>query len=112
MPGLTGKEMAAELQRRFPGLTVLHLDDLAHPLGADLPPEISAIAKPFSMEELMLRVNAVLKRSMGIAPKEEGPSSYAIGALTFDPRKQMLKRKIRPKGSLRSLYRMSKVFPR
>ena len=29
-----------------------------------------------------------------------------------DPRKLMLKRRIRPKGSLRSLYRMSKVFPR
>jgi putative sterol carrier protein len=29
-----------------------------------------------------------------------------------DPRKQMLKGRIRPKGSLRSLYRMSKVFPR
>ena len=29
-----------------------------------------------------------------------------------DARKQMLKRKIRPKGSLLSLYRMTKVFPR
>jgi|SoiMethySBSTD1v2_1073268.scaffolds.fasta_scaffold167658_2 DNA-binding response OmpR family regulator len=62
MPGLTGKEMAAELQRRFPGLTVLHLDDLAHPLGADLPPEISAIAKPFSLEGLLAAVAHLLKR--------------------------------------------------
>ena len=29
-----------------------------------------------------------------------------------DPRRQLLKLKIRPRGSLRSLYRMSKVFPR
>jgi ribonucleotide reductase beta subunit family protein with ferritin-like domain/putative sterol carrier protein len=29
-----------------------------------------------------------------------------------DPRRQMLRGRIRPKGSLRSLYRMSKVFPR
>jgi len=61
MPGLTGKEMAAELQRRFPGLTVLHLDDMAHPLGADLPPEISAIAQPFSMEGLLAAVAYLLK---------------------------------------------------
>ncbi len=35
-----------------------------------------------------------------------------VVAAREDPRKLMLKRKIRPKGSLRSLYRMSKVFPR
>jgi putative sterol carrier protein len=29
-----------------------------------------------------------------------------------DPRRLMLKLKIRPRGSLRSMYRMSKVFPR
>ena len=61
MPGLTGEQMAAELRRRFPGLTVLHLDDLAHPLGASLPPEISAIAKPFSMEGLLAAVAHLLK---------------------------------------------------
>ena len=35
-----------------------------------------------------------------------------VVAAREDPRKLMLRRKIRPKGSLRSLYRMSKVFPR
>jgi putative sterol carrier protein len=35
-----------------------------------------------------------------------------VVAAREDPRKQMLKGKIRPRGSLRSLYRMSKVFPR
>jgi putative sterol carrier protein len=35
-----------------------------------------------------------------------------VVAAREDPRKLMLKRKIRPKGSLRSLYRMSKAFPR
>ena len=35
-----------------------------------------------------------------------------VVAAREDPRKQMLKRRIRPRGSLRSLYRMSKVFPR
>jgi DNA-binding response OmpR family regulator len=43
------------------------------------------------MEELMLRVNAVLRRSKGIAPKEELPASYPIGSFSFDPRKQLLR---------------------
>ena len=48
------------------------------------------LTKPFVMEELLLRVNAVLKRSKGIEPKEELPASYAIGTFSFDPRKQLL----------------------
>ena len=48
------------------------------------------LTKPFSMEELLLRVNAVLRRSRGIAPKEELPPSYPIGKFSFDPRKQLL----------------------
>lgn len=61
MTGLTGDQMVAELRRRFPGLPVLHLEDLAHPLGAELPPEISALAKPFSVEGLLATVAHVLK---------------------------------------------------
>lgn len=49
------------------------------------------IVKPFGMEELILRIQAVLKRSMGILPKEELPASYPIGSFTFEPRKQILK---------------------
>ena len=37
------------------------------------------LTKPFSMEELLLRVSAVLKRARGIQPKEEGPTAYEIG---------------------------------
>jgi two-component system, OmpR family, response regulator len=48
------------------------------------------LTKPFSMEELLLRVSAVLKRARGIQPKEEGPTSYAIGGFHFDMRKQHL----------------------
>jgi DNA-binding response OmpR family regulator len=61
MPGLTGEQMAAELRRRFPGLPILHLDDLAHPLGAELPPEIRSLANPFSVEGLLAAVAHLLK---------------------------------------------------
>ena len=48
------------------------------------------ITKPFSMEELLLRVNAVLKRSHGLVPKEEAPTKYELGSFVFDVRKQVL----------------------
>jgi DNA-binding response OmpR family regulator len=49
------------------------------------------ITKPFSMEELLLRVGAVLRRSNGVAPKEPEPDHYAIGNSTFEPRLQILR---------------------
>lgn len=48
------------------------------------------LTKPFSMEELTLRMQAVLKRTRGLAPKEEVPTRYTLGGFTFDARKQTL----------------------
>lgn len=48
------------------------------------------ITKPFSMEELLLRIDAVLRRSWGIAPQEERQTSFTLGKFTFDARKQVL----------------------
>ncbi len=48
------------------------------------------MTKPFSMEELLLRVSAVLRRSKGVEPKVPEPEEYIIGATTFQPRKQLL----------------------
>jgi DNA-binding response OmpR family regulator len=49
------------------------------------------ITKPFSMEELLLRANAVLRRSRGAQPKEAEPDEYVLGSSRFDPRKQLLR---------------------
>lgn len=49
------------------------------------------LTKPFSMEELLLRIGAVLRRAKGVQPKPEEPDRYTIGGTEFEPRKQVLR---------------------
>ncbi len=53
-------------------------------LGAD-----DYMTKPFSMEELLLRIEAILRRSALIKPEEEH-DIFKIGKLTFNAKKQTL----------------------
>jgi DNA-binding response OmpR family regulator len=48
------------------------------------------LTKPFSMEELLLRINAVLRRSVGQAQPAERETVFTLGSATFDARKQVL----------------------
>ena len=50
------------------------------------------ITKPFSMEELLYRIEAILRRS-GNAPVSLREGPYSIGSFIFDPLKQMLSHK-------------------
>ena len=54
-------------------------------IGAD-----DYITKPFSMEELMFRIEAILRRVRG--KKNRDRTHYKIGSFTFDTQKQILAR--------------------
>ena len=70
---LTARSMKED---RIEGLTI----------GAD-----DYVTKPFSMEELLLRIRAVLRRSGKDAEPE--PALFAIGGFTFDYAKRVLERR-------------------
>lgn len=94
MPVKDGFTLAKEIRQQDKSTPIMFLtaksmkqDTLAgFEHGAD-----DYLTKPFSMEELMLRVNAVLRRTKGVQPKREEPDHYALGASTFDVRLQTLR---------------------
>lgn len=94
MPAKDGFTLAREIRAKDPAIPIVFLtaksmkqDTLeGFRAGAD-----DYITKPFSMEELMLRTTAVLRRSRGVEPREVEPEDYLIGASRFDPRKQTLR---------------------
>jgi len=49
------------------------------------------LTKPFSIEELLLRIEAVLKRSSGVIPAENTPQSFTIAGYAFDYQRQTLR---------------------
>lgn len=49
------------------------------------------MTKPFSMEELLLRVNAVLRRTNGVQPPPEQPDHFQFGSCAFDTKRQVLR---------------------
>jgi DNA-binding response OmpR family regulator len=92
MPEMDGLKLAREIRAISPDIPVIFLtarnqqEDILEGFrsGAD-----DYITKPFSMEELILRIEAIIRRTTGIqATKKE--DSYPIGHYTFEPLKQIL----------------------
>jgi two-component system, OmpR family, response regulator len=92
MPELDGLTLAREIRKINPSVPIIFLtaksqkEDILDGFrtGAD-----DYITKPFSMEELLYRIQAILKRTSGAAtPRKE--QLYSIGNYSFDPLKQML----------------------
>ncbi|MCE3007651.1 MAG: response regulator transcription factor [Bacteroidetes bacterium] len=90
MPKRDGFELAALLKQQRPTLPIIfttargRIEDKAEgfALGAD-----DYLTKPFSVEELVMRVEAVLKRSQGQATDQD---TYEIGTYQFSYPKRTL----------------------
>lgn len=95
MPEMDGLTLAREIRLSNHEIPIIFLtarnqqEDIIEGFvsGAD-----DYITKPFSMEELLYRIEAILRRSgsSAVSPRE-GP--YSIGSFLFDPLKQMLSHK-------------------
>ena len=91
MPKKDGFTLAQEIRTFNSEVPIIFLtakslkDDILEgfKIGAD-----DYITKPFSMEELVLRIEAILRRVKGKKGKEV--TMYKIGAFTFDTQKQTL----------------------
>jgi DNA-binding response OmpR family regulator len=90
MPKKDGFTLAKEIRMINPDVPVLFLtaksmkEDLLHgfKIGAD-----DYITKPFSMEELLLRIEAILRRIKGTIANQD---VFQIGKIKFDTQKQQL----------------------
>ena len=91
MPKKDGYTLASEIRAANADVPIIFLtaktmkDDILEgfKIGAD-----DYITKPFSMEELVLRIEAILRRTKGKKTKES--TVYRIGNFTFDTQKQLL----------------------
>ncbi|MCU0461119.1 MAG: response regulator transcription factor [Bacteroidales bacterium] len=92
MPEMDGLTLAKEIRNINPSVPIIFLtaksqkEDVLEGFrtGAD-----DYITKPFSMEELLYRIKAILKRTAGSAVQKK-ESMYTIGNYIFDPLKQLL----------------------
>jgi two-component system, OmpR family, response regulator len=92
MPEMDGLTLAREIRLSNPAIPIIFLtaknqkEDIIDGFksGAD-----DYITKPFSMEELLYRIEAILRRTTSHAVNKKD-EFYTIGGYSFDPLKQML----------------------
>lgn len=92
MPEMDGLTLAREIRLSNPQIPIIFLtaknqkEDILEGFksGAD-----DYITKPFSMEELLYRIEAILRRTSGTSVNKK-EDSYTIGSYSFDPLKQLL----------------------
>jgi DNA-binding response OmpR family regulator len=98
MPEMDGLTLAKEIRKINPGIPIIFLtaknqkEDVIEGFitGAD-----DYITKPFSMEELLYRIEAILRRaSEPVVHKKE--EHYVIGEYSFDTLKQLLSYRNQP----------------
>lgn len=95
MPEMDGFELVRRIKKMKGDFPVIYLtarnqkDDIIEGFitGAD-----DYLTKPFSMEELLYRIEAVLRRSYGLK-EDKDQEIFSIGEYTFDTTRQMLSHK-------------------
>lgn len=92
MPVMDGFTLAKEIRSVDPQIPIIFLT--AKSMKEDTIEGFQSggddyITKPFSMEELLYRIRAILKRS-GNSENEEEEEVFQIGNFTFDPNSQVL----------------------
>ena len=93
MPEMDGLTLAGEIRLSRPEMPLIFLtaknqqEDILEGFrsGAD-----DYITKPFSMEELILRIEAIMRRTKSGVTATKKEDSYAIGHYSFDSLKQIL----------------------
>ena len=93
MPKKDGFSLAKDIRQNNSDIPIIFLtaktlkEDVldGFKIGAD-----DYITKPFSMEELVFRIEAILRRVKG--KKNRDRTTYKIGSFTFDTQKQILSR--------------------
>jgi two-component system OmpR family response regulator len=98
MPEMDGLTLAREIRVTDPEMPIIFLtaknqkDDIIEGFksGAD-----DYITKPFSMEELLYRIEAILRRTTNVSINKK-EDLYKIGTYSFDPLKQILSLKEQP----------------
>jgi DNA-binding response OmpR family regulator len=93
MPKKDGFTLAAEIRKLNQQLPIIFLTAKSlkedriegFKIGGD-----DYVTKPFSMEELLLRIHAVLKRTMGNFEENRDAGIFTIGEYQFDFRRQIL----------------------
>ncbi len=94
MPVKDGFSLARDIRKIDKKVPILFLtaknmqEDILEGLkiGAD-----DYLTKPFAMEELLLRINAIYRRTYSEKPLESGKSFFHLGRYTFDYTRQILK---------------------
>jgi len=92
MPEMDGLTLAKEIRKSEQDVPIIFLtaknqkEDIIEGFksGAD-----DYITKPFSMEELLYRIEAIVRRTLSI-PMNKKEEFYKIGTYSFDPLKQLL----------------------
>ena len=92
LPKMTGLEICKRLRGDNSQLPIIMLTARVEDADKIVGLEIGAddyITKPFSMEELLFRIEAILRRTLGAKGKDK--HIWEIGKLSFDSKKQLLR---------------------